>query len=251
MSTYETETNFFILLAVIISPSQVLASNASNIIKGTSTADRTPSWYAMEWVVGSKYSPEFEMLDTESALGRYAPMTKTITLKDLVKFHDHACDGLVQAAAALKLAFNDLFPNGIIDRTDLRILSKNSPCYTDVSAYLTGGRINFGTLDVDNKLGDSWIVQRISDGKAIKVSRRAGVFPEELDRLEKKVKSGEATPDEITRTRDAAWNFSKNLLSQPLTESFSVEQLHNFDYPDSVYKNVGQRGDIKHKNDPY
>ena len=242
---------FFILFVLVMSASQILAGNASNIIKGASTADRTPSWYAMEWVTGSKYSPEFQMLDTESALGRYAPMTKTITLKDLVKFHGHACDGLVQAAAALKIAFNELFPNGNIDRTDLRMLSKNSPCFTDVSAYLTGGRINFGTLDVDNKLGASWIVQRISDGKAVRVSRRAGVFPEELDRLEKKVKSGKASPEELTQTRDAAWAFSKNLLSHPLTESFFVEALDNFQYPESVYDNVGQRGDIKHKNDPY
>ncbi len=240
-----------IMFALTISSSQVSAENSSNVIKGASIADRAPSWYAMEWVTGSKYSPEFEMLDTESALGRYAPMTKTITVKDLVKFHGHACDSLVQASAALKLAFNDLFPDGIIDRTDLRILSKNSPCFTDVSAYLTGGRINFGTLDVDNKLGASWIVQRISDGKAVKVSRREGVFPEELDRLEKKVKSGTATPAEVTQTRDAAWDFSKNLLSHPLTESFLVEELHNFQYPESVYENVGQRGDIKHKNDPY
>lgn len=245
------KTIFIILFVLVISAGNVLAGNASNVIKGASTADRAPAWYAMEWVTGSKYSPEFEMLDTESALGRYAPMTKTITVKDLVKFHGHACDGLVQAAAALKLAFNELFPNGIIDRTDLRILSKNSPCFTDVSAYLTGGRINFGTLDVDNKMGASWIVQRISDGKAIRVSRRAGVFPEELDRLEKKVKSGKATPEELTRTRDAAWNFSKNLLSHPLTESFSVEELDDFQYPESVYDNVGRRGDIKHKNDPY
>jgi hypothetical protein len=106
----------------------------------------------MDWVTHSKYSPEFEVLDSESTLGRYASMTKTITLKDLVKFHGHACDGLVQAAGAMSLALHELFPDGVIDRTDLRILSKNSPCFMDVSAYLTGGRINFGTLDVDDAL---------------------------------------------------------------------------------------------------
>ncbi len=245
------KTIFLVFFVIATSSGQVKAENSSNVIKGASAADRAPSWYAMEWVAGSKYSPEFEMLDTESALGRYAPMTKTITVKDLVKFHGHACDGLVQAAPALKLAFNDLFPDGIIDRTDLRILTKNSPCFTDVSAYLTGGRINFRTLDVNNKLGASWIVQRISDGKTVRVSRRAGVFPEELDKLEKKVKSGKATPAELIQTRDAAWDFSENLLSHPLTESFLVEEMRDFQYPESVYGNVGQRGDIKHKNDPY
>jgi formylmethanofuran dehydrogenase subunit E len=224
---------------------------SSHVIKGAAEADRTASWYAMDWTVNSRYSPEFEILDTESALGRYAPMTKTITLKDLIKFHGHACDGLVQAAAALKLGLDHLAPNGVIDRTDLRILSKNGPCFMDVSAYLTGGRINFGTLDVDNTLGAGWIVQRLSDGKAVKVSRRAGVFPEELDRLEKKVRDGKASPAEITQTRDLAWDFSRELLSHPLADSFVVEELAGLQYPESGYARVGKRGDIQHKNDPY
>ena len=239
------------LLASFLCSSQVLAGNASNTIPGAAPADRTPTWYAMDWVAGSKYSPEFEVLDTESALGRYAPMSKTITLTDIIKFHGHACDGLIQAAAAIRLALDELYPDGIIDRTDLRILSKNGPCFMDASAYLTGGRINFGTLDIDNTLGASWIVQRISDKKAVKVRRRDGVFPKNLAALEKKVKSGKASPAEVTKTRDLAWVFSKYLLSHPLTDSFSVETLPNFQYPESVYANVGQRGDVKHKNDPY
>lgn len=240
-----------LLIWILFSLSPVLANSSTSIIKGASSADRTPEWYAMDWVVNSPYSPEFEVLDTESAFGRYAPMTKTITLKDLVKFHGHACDGLVQAAMALKLALDDLFPDGVIDRTDLRILSKNGPCYMDVAAYLTGGRINFGTLDVDNTLGDSWIVQRISSGKAVKVSRREGVFPDELARLEKKVKSGKATPEELTQTRDLAWDFAKQLLSKPPVNAFALEEVKNFTFPKSVYDNVGSRSDIKHKNDPY
>ena len=221
------------------------------VIKGASPADRTAAWYAMDWVLNAPYSPVFYVWDTESALGRYAPMTKTITLKDLIKFHGHACDGIIQAAAALKVATDKLFPDGVIDRTDLRILSKNGPCFMDASAYITGGRINFGTLDVDNSLGASWIVQVISTGRTVKVSRRPGVFPEDLERLEKKVKSGKASPEEVTRTRDVAWIFSKQLLEHPLTDSFAVEELTDFTWPRSVYGHVGQRSDIKHKNDPY
>lgn len=246
-------TKMVSLVAIVLTmiSGQVLASNSSSVIKGASRADKTPSWYSMEWATGSKHSPEFELLDTESALGRYAPMTKTITMKDLIKFHGHACDGLVQAAAALRVALTELYPDGIIDRTELRILSKNGPCFMDAAAYLTGGRINFGTLDVDNKLGASWVVQRISDGRAVKVSRRDGVFPKDLADLEKKVRAGKATPEEITITRDLAWDFSKDLLSHPLTDSFSVEELANFEFPKSEYARVGERGDILHKNDPY
>jgi len=252
-NNFMTKNNLILALMMLLMLSGSAWANdlSKHAIPGTSEGDRTPAWFAMDWVTDSKYSPEFEVLDTESALGRYAPMTKTITMKDLIKFHGHACDGIIQAAAAIRLALNELFPNGVIDRTDLRMLSKNAPCFIDASAYLTGGRINFGTLDVDNKLGASWIVQRISNGKAVKVSRRPGVFPKELEELEKKVKSGKATPEEVTETRDLAWVFSKDLLSRPLAESFKVEKLSSFTYPKSVYPKVGERGDIKHKNDPY
>ncbi len=222
----------------------------SKVIKGASPADRMPTWYAMDWVLNSKYSPVFEVLDTESALGRYAPMTKTITLKDLIKFHGHPCDGLIQAACALKLALDRLFPNGVIDRTDLRILSSNSPCYVDAAAYLTGGRINFGTLEIDNSLGTSWIIQVISTGKTVQVTRRPGVFPKGLEALEQKIKAGKGTPQDITQCRDLEWEFSRRLLSRPLEESFEVKELNNFIWPGSAYKKVGKRGDIRFKKAP-
>lgn len=222
----------------------------AGVIKGASPSDRTPTWYAMDWVLNSKYSPVFEVLDTESALGRYAPMTKTITLKDIVKFHGHPCDGLIQAACALKLALDQLFPDGVIDRTDLRILSSNSPCYVDAAAYLTGGRINFGTLEIDNSLGTSWIVQVISTGMTVKVTRRPGVFPKDLEALEQKIKAGKGTPQDITRCRDLEWAFSRSLLSRPLESSFEVKVLDHFKWPGSSYKKAGNRGDIRFKNAP-
>ena len=74
-----------------------------------------------------KNIPVFTVLDTESSHGRYSQSTKEITFDDLVKFHGHACDGLYRGTYALSVAFKILFPNGVIDRTDLRAISRNSP----------------------------------------------------------------------------------------------------------------------------
>ena len=93
---------------------------------------------------------------------------------------------LSRLPCALKMALDKLFPNGVIDRTDIRVLSSNSHCYVDAASYLTGARINFGTLEIDNSLGTSWIVQVVSTGKTVKVTRRPGVFPKGLEALEKK-----------------------------------------------------------------
>ena len=77
-------------------------------------------WYFPEWLGSSPYAPSFEVKDTTNKYGRYATQTKTITLKDLIKFHGHFCGGLVESAGALRVAFDTLFPDKIIDRTDLQ-----------------------------------------------------------------------------------------------------------------------------------
>lgn len=236
------------VLGTILSVSSAWAVDYSTIQKNVSSADRSAEWYSPDWLTNSPFSPEFEVLDTESALGRYSPMTKTITLKDLVKFHGHACDGLVQAAIELRLAFDELFPEELVDRTDLRVMTKNGPCFVDTVAYLTGGRINYGTLEIDKTLGASCIVERISTGKAVKITRRKGVFPKELAAIEKKIKAGNATPAEITKCRDMAFDFSRAILSHPSKKSFTMKVLSDFNFPESVYPYLGIKGDITQKD---
>ncbi len=74
--------------------------------------DIEPEWYFPEWLSTSPHTPVFKVLDTVNKYGRYAKETKTITLKDLIKFHGHFCGGLVESAAALRVAFDFLFPTG-------------------------------------------------------------------------------------------------------------------------------------------
>jgi len=68
--------NFILLLAAILFSSPVSADNPTRIIKGASVPDRTPARYVMDCIVNAPYTPEFQVLDTESAFGRYAPMSK-------------------------------------------------------------------------------------------------------------------------------------------------------------------------------
>jgi formylmethanofuran dehydrogenase subunit E len=88
--------------------------------------ESAPDWYYPEWLATAPNAAVFQVRDTVNKYGRYATETKTITLKDLIKFHGHFCGGLVEGAAALKVAFDRLFPGGVVDRTDLRIASNNS-----------------------------------------------------------------------------------------------------------------------------
>lgn len=205
-------------------------------------------WYYFDWMDTASYAPDYKALDTESSLGPYASKTKTITLKDLVKMHGHACDGLVTSACALSLGLKVLYPDGVIDRTDTGCITNNSPCFGDVAAYLTGGRIRFGTQKIDPSLGNEFVLVRFSTGQAVKVSLRPGVFPDEVMRLEAKIRSGDFTVDDMRRCRQRQWEYARELLSRPLDESFSIEPLPSFVWQPDAYEHLGKRGDIVNKN---
>ena len=81
--------------------------------------------------------------DTDSTPGRYNLQTKEIGLKDIARIHGHMCDGLVIAFVEIKAVLSKVFPDGVVDRTDLQVVSKNGPCWADAAAFLTGARINF------------------------------------------------------------------------------------------------------------
>lgn len=138
---------FIVIMGVLLVVMSASRSNASE--------DANSGWYFPEWLSTSSYAPVFQVRDTENKYGRYAKQTKTVTIKDLIKFHGHFCGGLVESTASLREAFDMLFSDGIVDRTDLRIVSNNSACGGDVAAYLTGARARFNSHIIDNSLTES------------------------------------------------------------------------------------------------
>jgi len=211
--------------------------------------DIEPEWYFPEWLGTSPYSPIFTVKDTVNKYGRYASMTKTITLKDLIKFHGHFCGGLVESAGALKVAFDLLFPDGITDRTNLRIVSNNSACGGDVAAYLTGARLRFGSHHIDNSLTESeFIVQIVSTGKTVHVKLDPAVYPTEVKTQMKKIESGSFTPKDIDLFQELQWAYAMRLISRPLRESFLVWELREFKWPKSPCPDFGSRKDNDYKN---
>ncbi len=120
-------------------------------------------------------SPELQwrVVDTDFSKGRLGH-EQTVTFTDLEKLHGHWCDGLVVGAIGLGEALKELYPTAPIDRTDLRVISRSSPCLTDVAIMLTGGRAQFGTFQVSDTIPGLYIVQRISDGRTYIVKLRPG-----------------------------------------------------------------------------
>ncbi len=209
--------------------------------------------YYPEWAANAKYNEPIRVLDTESALGRYALKTKEISLKDLALIHGHLCDGLVISYVQIKTVLEKLFPDGVVDRTDLRVVSKNGPCWVDAASMMTGARTNFGTLSIQPEIGDGFIIQRISTGEAYSVHLKKGVFPQEQVELESKICKAKAegkvvSPEDVDKIEKMHNELSKKLLNTPPTELLYIKKLDNYNF-DFKFQTCN-RGDIINKDTP-
>jgi acetolactate decarboxylase len=189
--------------------------------------------------------PKFETIDTDFSKGRLNHKQK-ITIDDLEKFHGHLCDGLVVGALAVQEAMKELYPNQPIDRTNLRIVSKPSPCLTDVAIYLTGGRYQFNTFYVDTDFQGIYIIQRIDDLKTVSVSLINGVKPAAIDSLGNIAIQQQLPPCEIDHLKQLENDFTEFLLQSNPKEIFSVKPISNFNWHPNT-KNDYLKTDILNK----
>jgi formylmethanofuran dehydrogenase subunit E len=215
--------------------------------------DNSPDWFYPTWAAEAKYSKPIVVRDTDSALGRYSLKTKEIGLKDFARLHGHMCDGMVIAFVEIKAVLEKLFPDGVVDRTDLRAVSKNGPCWVDTVALMTGARNNFQTLRIDNGIVDGFIIQRISTGQAYDVHLKFDVFPKDQAALEDRIRKlrREGNPvagsdiDAVEKMADA---LSLKLLATPASDLLEIKELPGFKF--TAIDLFGGRGDIVNKDMP-
>ncbi len=238
------------LLAVLFIATAVSAAQTPLVRQQAGEEEFYPAWAAQ-----ARYLQPLWVVDTDSALGRRSLHPKSITLKDMARMHGHLCDGLVTAWVELNAALRALFPEGVVDRTDVKTISKNGPCWADAGAWLTGARINQGTLVLDNSVGDGFIVQRISTGNAVRVALRPGVYPAQLAAMEQSIRSrrahgDEVAPAEIDRFESGANEYSRKLLNTPPDQAVIVERLTDYRFPDHSPNPVAPRSDIINRDAP-
>jgi len=193
-----------------------------------------------------KNSLTFKTNDTDFSKGRLG-FQQEVELDDLVKFHGHLCDGLVVGAMGLNEALQNLFPDGVIDRTDLRIVSKSSPCLTDVAVYLTGARYQFGTFYVSDDMDALYVVQKISDGTSHQVNLKDGVKTAVIKEMEKLAVMQELSPCQLQELRAIEDEFTDFLFQADAREIFTIKQVSDFEWK-PMLKNDFVKTDIINKN---
>jgi acetolactate decarboxylase len=198
--------------------------------------------------ISEPQSLSFETIDTDFSKGRLTHKQK-ITINDLEKFHGHLCDGLVVGALAMQEAMKELYPNQPIDRTNLRIVSKPSPCLTDVAIYLTGGRYQFNTFYVDAAFEGLFIIQRIDNLKTVSVSLNNGVKPTAIDSLGNIAIQQKLSPCDIDHLRKLEDDFTQFLIQSDPKKLFTVKEIQHFEWQPKT-KNDYLKTDIINKNLP-
>ena len=245
---------------------------------GVDAVDRTPTWYAP--MMAQPYAPSFEILATRGTQGRYYPYTYTVTLKDMIKWHGHDCEGTIHAANAAKLAFEILFPDGIVDRSVLWGISGPSPCWSDAVAFLTGARVQYGNLGFfrNKDYGHAILLYREDTQVAVLATWKKGinnipdepvVLPEpitwtpavsmqEMLALKRAVKAagGTPTPYQVDLMRYQQWRHVNDILQRPLRESYQARIVQGFRWADWIdpAKTMAKphpRSDVRLKNYPY
>ena len=181
----------------------------------------------------------FTVIDTRSAQGRLDRRPKEVGVADLVLFHGHACDGLLRGMWAMRALADVAFPGRPFDRSDLLVVSKNSPCLGDVAAYLTGGRARFGTHRLDDALGVGFRVQVLSTEEAWEVREEPGFFPAHVAAWEAALLTGDlgaADKAELLAVHEAAqWDWVRTaLLPSPPAEHYRAHRLDRLDAPPAL-----------------
>lgn len=68
----------------------------------------------------------------------------------------------------------------------------------DAVAIMTGARINFQTIRLDNSIGDGFLIPKISTGEAYQVHLKPGVFPKQQAELEAKIRRLRAAGNSVS-----------------------------------------------------
>jgi len=175
-------------------------------------------------------NPSIKVLDTDFSKGRLQNV-QTISLNDAVKLHGHLCDGLVVGFLGLKEALYQLYPDSIIDRTNNRIVSKPSPCLTDIAIFMTGARYQYNTYYVSDSIKYLFVAQRIDTKKAYGVKLKSGIMPTAIDSLGRLATKGELDACGIDNLRKQESDFSNYLLSLKNPQSlFIISEIKNYEW---------------------
>lgn len=153
-------------------------------------------------------------------------MINQATIQKVVEFHGHMCAGLALGIRAAEVGLAEVGPHAADE--EVVAVVETDMCAVDAIQFLTGCTFGKGNLvHLDHGKGAYTFVRR-SDGKAVRVSARPGVWstrePEWLA-LFARVRAGVATPEERATFASSQQERSARVLDVPLEELYDVREV--------------------------
>jgi formylmethanofuran dehydrogenase subunit E len=84
----------------------------------------------------------------------------------------------------------------------------------------------------------------------VHVKLNPAVYPKEVKKQMKKIEFGEFKPEDIDRFQEHQWAYAKRVVNSPLRDSFIIEDVKDYKWPEATCKNQGKRKDNDYKNVP-
>jgi len=148
-------------------------------------------------------------------------------IDETIRFHGHSCPGLAIGIRAAEAALNEMAG---IEQADLVCVTETDMCGVDAIQFLTGctyGKGNFLHRDY-GKMAFSFYNRK--SGKGIRLAFRPearGELDGEMPALMAKSAEKTITGEEQERLQQLRQELQERLMTLPLEELFTVQQLHD------------------------
>lgn len=152
-------------------------------------------------------------------------MTSQPDLDRIIEFHGHMCAGLAMGVRAAEVALEQIGAHAADE--EVVAIVETDMCGVDAIQFMTGCTLGKGNLIHRDYGKNAYTFIRRSDGKAIRLSPRAGSAVRDPDWFDlfAKMRSGSATPDERQRFRCLQEERSQHVLDAPLQELYDVREV--------------------------
>lgn len=148
------------------------------------------------------------------------------TLERVVAFHGHMCPGLAMGVRAAQVALAEIGPHSADE--EVVAVVETDMCAVDAVQVLTGCTFGKGNLVHRDYGKNAYTFIRRSDGRAIRISTRAGGWGQadpERDELLPKIRAGVATDEERARFWALQRQKSEDILASPAEDIYDIREL--------------------------
>ncbi|MHB1416667.1 MAG: FmdE family protein [Chloroflexota bacterium] len=143
----------------------------------------------------------------------------------VVRFHGHFCPGIALGIRAAQIALREIGSHSADE--EVVAIVETDMCAVDAIQYMVGCTFGKGNLIHLDYGKNAYTFIRRSDGKAIRILSKPGVFGKDPERasLMARADAGQATAEEQARFQEMQNQWARAVLTVPEEELYTVQRV--------------------------